>query len=495
MEDQILIPGPQLLESMRAVGYSLKTALADIIDNSLAADAQKIEILFLGEGPTPHLVVLDDGNGMNFETALDAMRLAGNSVRQPRSRRDLGRFGLGLKTASLSQCRRLTILSKQGESLIGLCWDLDHIAMTQEWALQKLSNEECRDVPRAVELLNLKSGTLVVWENLDVLSGQGTSLSRALDSRMVEVRDHLALVFHQFLSGYAGRAKVEIRVNYVPIEAADPFLRNDPRTQVSPVEELVMDGGTIFFQAFTLPVVSKLTASQRAKAQIAGSLRDSQGFYIYRGGRLVIWGTWFRLAPKTELGKLARVKVDVPNSLDSLWEIDIKKSQATPPDIVKNRLRSLVGTLVAPSERAHTFRGRKPKAEDPVVRLWELVEDRDAFRYELNRDHPMVQGLGALIDVNAENVLDNLLTGIESSFPLQDAVNRISIDHVPMKPDGTDDEWLVALSRLWATYRTFGEDLTQFVDRMVRSEPFDQIQLSTEGIFDYLSDPEGVSLD
>ena len=495
MEEQVLIPGPQLLESMRAVGYSLKTALADIIDNSLAADARRIEILFHGEGPTPHVAILDDGLGMNLEVALDAMRLAGNSVQQPRAGRDLGRFGLGLKTASLSQCRRLTILSKQGGSLVGLCWDLDHISMTKKWSLQVLSFDECQNVPRALELLNLETGTLVVWEKLDGLAGQGTSLARALDSRMVEVRDHLALVFHQFLSGHVGGGQVEIRVNYVPIEPADPFLRNDPRTFPSPVEELVLDGGTILLQAFTLPIVSKLTSAQRAKAQIAGSLRDSQGFYIYRGGRLVIWGTWFRLAPKTELGKLARVKVDVPNSLDSLWEIDIKKSQATPPDIIKNRLRNLVGTLVSPSERAHTFRGRKPKGEDPVARIWELVEDRDAFRYELNRDHPMVQGLGAQIDERAEFFLDNLLTGIEGSFPLQDAVNRISIDHVPMKQDGSEGQWLVALSRLWETYRTFGEDVTHFVDRIVKSEPFDQINLPIESIIDYLSDPEGALSD
>ena len=490
MEDFVLVPGPQLLESMRAVGYSLKTAISDIIDNSLAASAQEVDIFCTAEGGSPHIAILDDGTGMALDDAIAAMKLAGNSTNDERSPGDLGRFGLGLKTASLSQCRRLTIVTKTEEALSCLRWDLDHIAETGQWSLQILDAEEASRVPRSERLVALKHGTLVVWEVLDSLENQGGHLAKAMDSRMVEVRDHISLVFHQFLEGYMGRPKVRIRVNLIELDPADPFLKDDNRTQRVKPETILVDGEAITVQLFTLPVLTKLSAAQRRKAQIAGSFRESQGFYVYRGGRLVIWGTWFRLANKGELGKLARVKVEIPNTLDSLWELDIKKSQAAPPDFVKERLRTLVARFQAPSQKAHVYRGRTTKADDGVVRFWDVIEDREAFRYQINRDHPLVGQMGSSLQEADRQLLEALLAGVEGTFPVQDAINRISTDQVPATEVEDQELWLATIADLWSVFRSSGESCQDFVERMKRVEPFNQLSLTGDEIIDYLVDPD-----
>ena len=133
-----------------------------------------------------------------------------------------------------------------------------------------------------------------------------------------------------------------------------------------------------------MPYLSKLTAKDRATALISGTLRDTQGFYIYRAYRLVQWGTWFRLMPKGDMSKLARVQVDIPNSLDDLWSLDIKKSAAIPPAEVRQLLRRLAGQIVQPSQRVQRFRGRRASREDRIQRLWLLIEERGSFRYEIN---------------------------------------------------------------------------------------------------------------
>ena len=487
MEDYILVPGPQLLESMRAVGYSLKTALADIVDNSLSAGAREIDILFDAESSNPYIAILDDGIGMSKEEAVNAMKLAGVPLGNKRNGNDLGRFGLGLKTASLSQCRSLTVISKKRGSKTGLRWDLDYVHETGDWSLQILDDTEMDEVPRFSALESLEHGTLIIWQKLDALERQGESLSKIVDSRMMEVRNHLGLVFHQFIDGFEKRPKTNIRMNRVPIKSSTPFPLYGGKTQ-SIKPETIEQG--IKVQLFTLPVMSKLSTEERLQAQIPGSLRDSQGFYVYRGGRLVIWGTWFKLAKKVELGKLARVKVEIPNSLDELWELDIKKSQAIPPDFVKERLRTLVARMQAPSEKAHVYRGRVTKNNDPITRLWDLIEDRDSFRYQINRDHPLLEGFEGALDEQGLRNLENLILSIESSFPVQDAVNRVAKDGVPEISGDKDQLWLDALAGLWSATASMGQALSEFVDQMTKVEPFNGIRLSKPEIIQYINDPE-----
>lgn len=458
---------------MRAVGYSLATAISDVIDNSVAAEASVIRLMFDGGSAEPYIAVLDNGRGMTRDKAREAMQLAGTSALAERSSSDLGRFGLGLKTASLSQCRRLTVVSRSaGEPVVAFRWDLDYLSRTRTWSLLVLDPAEIEGLPGVAEFSEMTSGTLVVWENLDRLMAQSRSLSTYLDAQMVDVESHLSLVFHRFIGG-DGVKRIQMTLNGNELEGVDPFLSRSTRTQTSPVESIEIDGSVITVQAFTLPLISSMSAAERRRATANGDLRDSQGFYVYRGGRLVIWGTWFRLIPRAEMSKLTRVKVDIPNTLDHLWSLDIKKSSAVPPAIVRERLRALAGTLVHPSQRVHQYRGRAI-ADDDVTHAWNLIDDRGGVRYEINRDHPTLRLLGEDLDPRGLGHLNDVMRMLEMTLPVHDIHNRMSSDTVvsnSLPSPGDVERVRDALWMLW-TMSSGDDDAVTFTDRMLRTEPF-----------------------
>lgn len=465
-----MVPDPHLMESMRAVGYTLETAIADLIDNSVTAGASHVDLLFSGDG-TSYVAIIDDGGGMSAADTRDAMRLAGKSSRSDRETHDLGRFGLGLKTASISQCRDLTVVSKHNGVVHGYRWDLDYLIEKGTWSLLQLSEDECERLPEFAELATKSTGTLVVWRKLDQLQATAGNLGAGLDESMIRVRKHLSLVFHRYLAGEHGR-KFVIAINHRPIEGADPLLQSHRATQPGPLEKIHIEGEVIELRPFTLPHLNKLSSADRQRAHVDGSLRDSQGFYIYREKRLVIWGTWFRIAPKQELGKLARVRVDIPNTLDHLWSLDIKKAQAVPPPAIRNRLRQVADSIVGPSRRVHEYRGR-PTSKGPVHHLWDVVDDRTSFRYEINRNHPAVVAIGESMVPEESAMLGTLISLLEQSFPVDDVYNRLGQDGIHA-PTGIDDAELhVLASSLWTSLKTSLSPQV-FVDSMLNSEPFNK---------------------
>lgn len=462
-------PEPQLMESMRAVGYTLQTAIADIVDNSISANAGSVGIYFNSSTPD-HLAVIDDGDGMSAADVQNAMRLAGRSPKAPRGETDLGRFGLGLKTASLSQCRTLTVVSSRNGEVCGYMWNLDYLSEVGRWALIELSQDEIRDLPRAVDFLSTEHGTMVLWRDLDYLVyARGTS-QKSLDEALVATRDHLALVFHRYLNGEHGRP-FSIRINGKEPEKIDPFLEDRRATQPGPVESFKVDGQVVTARPYTLPFISKLTETDRRRAGVTTTLRDSQGFYIYRQMRLVIWGTWFSIMPKEDTGRLARVKVDVPNTLDHLWALDIKKSAAVPPPAVKKELRRIVDRIIEPSRKAHRYRGRVATG-DRITRVWTLIEDRDGFRYSINRDHPLIKAIGAEVDGTVAGDIGRALQLIEEHFPIYDAYNRLGQDKAPTTEHSNENELLLLAQRLWAVKRADGTTADEFISLLQYVEPF-----------------------
>ena len=461
------------MESMRAVGYTLEAAIADLIDNSVTANASRVDILFSAE-PDDYIAIVDDGRGMTEDQAREAMRLAGKSTTSERAAHDLGRFGLGLKTASLSQCRDMVIVSKsEAAEVCGFRWDLDHLARLGTWSLIRLDDSEFSSLPHWNDLAGRASGTMVLWRRLDQLRAQSGPGAAALDAAVMGIKSHLALVFHRFLAGEHGRP-FAILVNGTPLQQIDPFLSSHPATQRSAPEAFDVAGDRIQLQAFTLPLISKLTAGDRQKAQVAGRLRDSQGFYIYRAMRLVIWGTWFRILPRDELGKLARVRVDIPNTLDHLWALDIKKSAALPPPEVRSRLRRVAERIVQPSKRVHLYRGRPEPSADQITHVWQLVRNGNEFRYEVNRDHPLVLRLAAQLDPELLKSVSALLALVETNFPSQDLFNRLGQDEMQEAPK-PDLHFIEELAvQLWETYRGHRDDPEAFVNAMAVTEPFTQ---------------------
>lgn len=212
-EIELLEPNPaSIIESLRSIGYTMETAIADLIDNSITANAKTINIDSPFEGANTKIFILDDGDGMSEEKLVEAMRLGSSSASQKRSPRDLGRFGLGLKTATFSQCKRLTVVTKHKGNIAARCWDLDRIIKTNKWCLLKYAEDEYLK-----RLQDMKSGTLIVWEKLDrIISEKDSKAENNFNNKKNILRRHLSLTFHRFIEngkltiniGEIGRAHV-----------------------------------------------------------------------------------------------------------------------------------------------------------------------------------------------------------------------------------------------------------------------------------------------
>lgn len=413
MFDQECVPyAPSLIESMRSLGYSFSSAIADLIDNSISAEAKNIDIIS-EPGANPWLVILDDGHGMTENELYEAMRYGSTNPLDQRSESDLGRFGLGLKSASLSQCRKLVVISKKNSKLSAYSWDLDYIIEKGSWMLKGFSEDEIMSYPEIQRLKKMRHGTYVFLAEFDRIKESTSDVSETFNKLLSDMNDHIALVFHRFIE-----EGLNLRVNYVDVVARDPFLSHHPATQRKKEKPIMIDGQKIVLKPYILPHMSKLSLDDLAKVGGKENLRNEQGFYVYRNKRLIIWGTWFRLERKEELNKLARVRVDIPNSLDYMWSIDIKKSTATLPDKIKKNMYSAIYDSVLSSESVHTYRGRPEKKKVDIEYVWERVKLRDGYEYLINRSIPQLQLLEETLNDNQIRMLNAVIKTLEESFPV-----------------------------------------------------------------------------
>ena len=448
---------------MRDIGYSLGTALADLVDNCLTAGAGTVRIIADTSSDAPKIGVLDDGSGMDQAALLDAMRLGTRSPLEERDRSDLGRFGLGLKTASFSQCRRLTVLTKQDGVTHGARWDLDYVVEANEWLVQV--PESTDSIPWAKELHD--TGTLVVWESLTT-GGDESDLVRELD----DARCHLELVFHRFLSGERGLRKINILMNERPLESFDPFHTKHPATIVGSEERIRFEGEDVLVQAFTLPHHSKVSSVDwDLYAGNEGYLKN-QGFYVYREKRLILHGTWFGLTRQTELTKLARVRVDMPNTLDAAWRIDIKKASAQLPNPIRRRLAKIIEPLGASSKRVYRTRGRKLIDATPIP-LWNRIQERDEVLYRINTGHPMVDNLAHRLEPPSRDDLLKLLEIVGSALPIDAIFSDLGDTLYECRDTSTSDDALHYAAAIIFNYLMDNDySLSDAMEIMRDTEPF-----------------------
>ena len=466
-----------MFESLRAFGYELSTALADLIDNSVFADAKSVWIDFDWNGADSIVSITDDGRGMTEPELVNAMRPGSRNPRETRDPQDLGRFGLGLKTASLSQGRRLTVRTKQsGTKEYTRCWDLDYVATSGNWYLL-LHGDKMVEKPMT-RLAKLKQGTAVVWQKLDRLTG-GQMVDSDKDHQQFLAnidlaRQHLGMVFHQLMSG---RGSVKIFINDRLIKAWDPFLESHPATHKLPGETLRLKGGKVRVQPYVLPHLSKLSKAQHDAASGPRTWNAHQGFYVYRNRRLLVAGDWLGFGwAKEEHHKLARIAVDLPNSLDHEWQIDVTKSRAAPPAGLREDLRRIGGRARTEAKRVYTHRGAKltPQAEISRIHLWEPRARHDKTFYLLNREHPLIKQ--ALSTSTHRPTLSALLRLIEETVPL----NHITIENTE-KPDrhpqpfeGTaDPQILEVMNQMYRSLRASGYGKTEARNRLRTHWPFE----------------------
>lgn len=425
MQYKTLEPSPSsLMESLRDIGYSMETALADVIDNSITAEATRIDIFFSWNLAKPWLAIQDDGHGMTEAELLYAMRLGSNNPLNERSENDLGRFGLGLKTASFSQCRQLTVITKKSNTLSAMEWDLDQITDNpiDGWKIKILSREDLNELVDITNLLeNLEStnsGTIVVWRKLDRLDTFDSQAirERKLNNLIDSSRNHIELTFHRFLNAGAGNKSTKMYINGDMLLGVDPFNTSHIATLELPKQAIYVDLKEIIVQPYILPHYTKVSAQDYDKFSGDGGYLHNQGFYVYRNKRLIIKSTWFRLMPKEELTKLIRVRVDIPNSLDHIWKIDVKKSNANPPESVRKGLKQIISEVEYSGKRVFKQKGHRLKSKvlEPV---WNRTVASGKVMYEISKSHPLIDTFKANLDSESQRDFLNILKSIESSFP------------------------------------------------------------------------------
>lgn len=463
-----------LSESMRDIGYSLETAVADIIDNSISAKASKVDMFIdvLDSGAT--LAIIDDGFGMNEKELIKAMRHGSQNPRIPRAENDLGRFGLGLKTATFSQCTKLTVISSKDGTKFGAVWDLNLISDRDDWILCLLNDNEIEALPY-VDRLDSK-GTLVLWENLDRLCEGDTKVinEKLVNEKIREVEKHLSLVFHRFLKGEIKGKKIELSLNYHALEPFDPFCISNKATQLMNQEVVRLHGDEVVIQPYILPYHSKLSQKEKDFYNNRSDFLNNQGVYIYRNGRLIAWGDWFRLVPKGERTKLARVSIDFSNSLDGYWTIDIKKSRAYPPHQVKEQIRKIIGRIVDNSTRVISGKGKKLYESVPKP-LWLRTARQGAIKYSLDREHPVISAIKKDLEQNKVKKIEEVLSMIESSVPIETIYSDYAVS--PQKFKKMNDlevkEVLGRLEDVW-TMLTHDQDISEknFRETVTSVKPF-----------------------
>ena len=478
----VLAPDAEnMINAMRALGYSFKTAIADIIDNSITAGASKVDII---TPPTAmeeqFLCILDNGCGMDKNSLKSAMQHASKNPRAKRCKNDLGRYGLGMKTASLSQCRDLIVISKAYDGIKGAGWSLDTIEQTQDWTLNLYSEEECKKYPCYELLETLNSGTLLIWKNFDNFGDNG-DIYNALTEKLSESIDHLGLVFHRLLSDR--KSPIAIYINGRRVPAKDPFLTSRKGgADATPEQKLYIKGfdEPIRVTGYTLPHQNKMTQEQILSLGLSEqTLTDSQGFYIYRAKRLIFWGGWLRMRRRAQASKLCRICVDIPNSMDKIWELDIKKSTAVPPKVIKEKLAEYLSTMVAKSQKIQSGRGfRVSKKEDRNYLVWNAdVLGKNRFAVRINKDSSLYQELYCSMDDEQKKLFSAYTDMLEVYYPSRWVVGQYQDDRSSIFSD-SDNEDIGKLIKKIASSLSDNPELLKTL-LVSNSEQADNVALTT----------------
>ncbi len=404
-----------MIETFRAIGYSIEAAVADIIDNSISADAKNVRVNFEWKGSETWLSIKDDGHGMNNGELIQAMRPGSRNPLDDRGAKDLGRFGLGLKTASFSQCRKLSVISrKKRNKSVFWTWDLDFVKHTGSWNLiNYLPDGEKFET----EISEMNSGTIVIWNDIDrMVKNFQPDDDKALDKFlriMEQVKKHLAMVFHRFIE----TGKIKIYFQDRPVEAWNPFLMAETATQGFPAEPL--QSGKVIVKGFVLPHKSKITEEVFKNAEGPKGWNEQQGFYIYRNERLLLAGDWLGMFRKEEHYKLARIQIDLPNSLDAEWQIDIKKSVARPPLVLREQLKAYAGQVRGQAVAVYRHKGKNVKQlpGQKFVPLWIEHKRGNKWFYKINREHPVIEKIKKQAETEPNGAISMLIRFIEETIP------------------------------------------------------------------------------
>jgi len=489
-----------MVESIRSLGYDLGVALSDIIDNSISARANKIWILYEWKNSDTYISISDDGFGMDNDTLFEAMRLGSMSPTEERRSEDLGRFGLGLKTASFSQARKLSVKSKvKGSSEVCLRkWDLDFVVNEKDWLLLNDTDKNSHNLLNEI-LKTLNHGTTVLWQNLDRLIESDDEENETFVGedffyqKIEELRKYLGMIFHNYLTGLKPLqlylcTPENIKEKESKIKAWDPFITSNSSTRILSTEKLYYKDKSIEITPYVLPHHSKFKNEyQRQEAAGPSGWNKHQGFYIYRNKRLLAPGGWLKFYKQEDHYKLARIRIDIPNSLDKDWKIGIKKVTVFPPDSLRNELKRIAKITRDEACRAYRFRGKLDKRGNPEVKelIWKRIKHRDRIRYKIDKKHAVIK---SLIEKTDKKLVYELIDLIEKFLPVETIVvsDRENPDaHLDSSID-IDKEKLPIMEWYDFHLRQFMNDLNMSEDeafiKLTSTEPFNRYRNDIEAM-------------
>lgn len=355
----------RLMESLRDIGYELPTAIADLVDNSIDAAATRIDITVTFDAQDSWIRISDNGTGMTAARMNDAMRYGSDTDYSSAS---LGKFGLGLKTASLSQCQMLTVATRTSHERRAIeirRWDLQLVRERDRWELLRLRTGEVP--PDVTDPLSESTGTVVMWNRLDRVMSyripQGLAAQNGLARLCRDIEEHLGTVFHRFLTGEAARVlPLTITVNGNRVEAWDPFARSESSTKRLGRQELQLfaEGRThrVVVHPYVLPSQMQFSSVRAWEtASGPGKWNRQQGLYIYRGDRLIQSGGWSRLRTPDEHTKLARISLDIDRAADEAFEINVSKMRVNIPATIRDELRAIASAVANRAQATYRQRG------------------------------------------------------------------------------------------------------------------------------------------
>ncbi|MBQ3383527.1 MAG: ATP-binding protein [Bacteroidales bacterium] len=476
---EVVPEASSMIETFRAIGYNLETAVADIIDNSISAGSRNIYIDRIWAGGKTTITIKDDGHGMMSDEIVEAMRPGTHNPLDSRSSNDLGRFGLGMKTASFSQCRKLTVISKkEGYHSSYWTWDLDYVAMMHKWELIKWAPDAY-----IKSLDGQTSGTMIVWTDLDRVIAPSTSVNdinakRKFSDTWARVKSHVSMTFHRFIE--ANEVSIYWGTNI--IEPWNPFCLTEKKIQSFPTEYLYFGKQKAEVKGFILPHRNNFSSEENyKKAEGIRGFPASQGFYVYRGNRLLLAGSWLNLFRKEDHYKLVRISIDLPNTLDSDWQIDIKKSTATPPLSCREQLRSYALNVRNQGMEVYRHRGKilKKKAGVSFQPLWLEKKKDNRWSFVINRDNKLIMDLQEEAKSNPTNAINKLLRIIEESIPTPTIfIKQSSEENLQKEPFSDIDVGMIKemLRRMYDNLLASGQTSEQARAVLKTIEPFNNYE-------------------
>jgi hypothetical protein len=491
MPVNIVLPPPPVffIKSISEQGYSLSTAIADLVDNSIAAGASRIELIMDTNLIPLRFFIADDGCGMSGDELTANMRFPSADLDERRGANDLGRFGLGMKTGSFSQSRRFTLVSsKTGESYQGRTWDVEYLKETRDWTLliddESATNQYLKDYEKLSSGFHARSNsfrvkTLIIWDTLYKL--ERLKKESEINDELEELRSHLGLVFHRFLQS----GKIQIRLNNSLIDGFDPFPINTSGVQLVSENYWHTSDSFIRFQGIILPKRAVIEAKNQPSFWTAPgrTLDEMQGMYVYRNERLISYGGWLRTIPKSVWLQFGRIKIDISNISDSEFHLNVAKSSLRLPFGLRRAMAEMVSYVASQAAKEYRERMASKIIRNKVVQkgLALIVRENTSAGpiLRINHDFEIYRQLANQLNTEQKDMLV-IITSL-----LEDRLNQVwkgDTNVSSVIETELDDTRKLQMAKLANYYKESGyskEEIREFLSESFSKNPESEIFINT----------------